>query len=113
MGEDFALFADINPGTHGGSSPPNNVIGPAHTAGSKPMSAANSNNHRNKGQNVVYGDCHVEFQTSPYCGVYRDGGIRDNIYTAGAGDNGTCDDKALPVDEKDSVLLPTDDPGGK
>jgi prepilin-type processing-associated H-X9-DG protein len=76
------------------------------------MAAANSNNHRNKGQNVVYIDGHVEFQTTPYCGAHR-AGLRDQIYTAGAGDGGTCDEKSLPVDKQDSVLLPTDDPGGR
>src|SRR5205823_7079717 len=81
---EFALAADINPGTRGGSNPPNNVLGPAHDAPQRQMMAANSNNHRNKGQNVVYGDGHVEFQTMPYCGALHDGGFRDNIYTAGA-----------------------------
>jgi len=77
------------------------------------MAAANSNNHRNKGQNVLYADGHVEFSETPYCGAPRDNGLRDHIYTAGAGDNGVCDESAMPVDDKDSVMLPTDDPGGK
>lgn len=110
---EFAIAADINPGTRGGSRPPNNVVGPAHDASASQMAAANSNNHRNKGQNVLYGDGHVEFQITPYCGALHPTGIRDNIYTAGTGDHGLCDDTALPVDAKDSVLLPTDDPGGK
>ena len=113
MRDDFALLADINPGTRGGSNPPNNVVTPSHGASTNDMAAANSNNHNNKGQNVAYGDCHVEFQLSPYCGAFRSGGFRDNIYTAGAGDGGICGDTALPVDNQDSVLLPTDDPGGK
>jgi prepilin-type N-terminal cleavage/methylation domain-containing protein/prepilin-type processing-associated H-X9-DG protein len=125
---DFALLADINPGTRGGSNPPNNVLGPAHDAPEREMRASNSNNHRNKGQNVAYGDGHVEFSTPPYCGASH-GGVRDHIYTAGAGDNALvkngngkgsgggkptldCSDKALPVDKFDSVLMPTDDPGG-
>ena len=110
---EFALMADINPGTRGGSRPPNNTEGPAHNAPPYKMMAANSNNHRNRGQNVLYGDGHVQWQFSAYCGMPRTGGIYDNIYTAGAGDNGTTDESAMPVDEKDSVLLPTDDPGGK
>ena len=109
----FALASDMNPGTRGGASPPNNVVGPNHTASRAQMAAANSNNHRNKGQNVVYADGHVDFQTTPYCGAYRAQGFRDNIFTAGTGDGGVCDETALPVDKKDSVLLPTDDPGGK
>ncbi len=110
---EFALAADINPGTRGGGSPPNNSIGPAHDASPALMAAANSNNHRNKGQNVLYADGHVEFQPTPYCGMFRNAGFRDNIYTAGAGDGGTTDDTSLPVDERDSVMMPTDDPGGK
>jgi hypothetical protein len=111
---DFALAADINPGTRGGTNPPNNSAGPSHDASGKAMAAANSNNHRNQGQNVLYGDGRVEYSTTPYCGMPRPAvGFRDNIYTAGAGDGGSTSDTALPVDDMDSVLLPTDDPGGK
>src|SRR5581483_1790093 len=110
----FAYLADINPGTRGGANPPNNVVGPAHEAPAAAMAAANSNNHRNQGQNVVYGDGHVEFQTTPYCGaVHRDTAIRYNIYAAGNGDGGLTGNKALPVDASDSVMFPTDDPGGQ
>jgi prepilin-type N-terminal cleavage/methylation domain-containing protein len=109
----FVLIADINPGTRGMGVIPNNVLGPLHTASDSEMRAANSNNHRNKGQNVLYSDLHVEFSTTPYCGAQHRNGFRDNIYTAGATEPGTCDDKSQPVDKYDSVLLPTDDPGGK
>jgi prepilin-type N-terminal cleavage/methylation domain-containing protein len=114
LGAEFAIAADMNPGTRGGGSPPNNSVGPAHDAAPRQMAAANSNNHRNKGQNVVYGDGHCAFETTPYCGaVHRNTGIRDNIYAAGTGDRGVCDESAFPEDPRDSVLLPTDDPGGK
>jgi prepilin-type N-terminal cleavage/methylation domain-containing protein/prepilin-type processing-associated H-X9-DG protein len=109
----FALAADMNPGTRGGVNPPNNVVAPPHDASDQQMAAANSNNHLNKGQNVLYGDGHVEWQTTPYCGVMRAVGFPDQIYTAGNGDGGITSDIAFPVDSKDSVLLPTDDPGGK
>ena len=110
----FALVSDMNPGTHGGSNPPNNVIAPLHNASADQLAAGNSNNHQNKGQNVLFGDFHVSFETTPYCGSVHDGtGIHDNIFTAGTGDNGTCDDTSYPVDAHDSVMLPTDDPGGK
>ena len=36
------------------------------------MKAGNSNNHDEDGQNVLYGDGHVEFQQNPFCGVARD-----------------------------------------
>jgi len=85
--------------------------------------AGNSNNHKKDGQNVLYGDGHVEFQSSPYSGSFRDDvGFRDNIFTAdnarGASGSGVSHDKgfvsttAFPQDQFDSVLLPTDDPGG-
>ncbi len=111
LGPEFVLMADINPGTRGGS---NNTQGPAHDATPDQLAVANSNNHRNKGQNVLYGDGHIEFQKTPYCGAtHPTTGIRDNIYTAGTGDFGVTSEKAMPVDRRDSVLLPTDDEGGK
>jgi type II secretory pathway pseudopilin PulG len=113
LGPEFAIMADINPGTRGGVDPPNNVVAPRHDAPKAKMAAANSNNHRNAGQNVLYADTHVEFWTTPYAGEYRPDGIRDNIYTAGAGDGGITSELAMPVDNHDSVMLPTDDPGGK
>jgi hypothetical protein len=39
---------------------------------------ANSDNHDGKGQNVGYGDTHVEFQKDPYAGDSQ-----DNIFTLG------------------------------
>jgi prepilin-type processing-associated H-X9-DG protein len=75
---DFALVADRNPGTRGKY---NNVIGPAYSARPLDLAKANSNNHRKVGQNVLYADGHVQFQTTPYCGVGQDI-KRDNIYTA-------------------------------
>ncbi|MDB5294918.1 MAG: hypothetical protein JWO31_901 [Phycisphaerales bacterium] len=113
LGPEFAVMADINPGTRGGTRPANNVVAPPHTAAPAAMAAANSNNHGNAGQNVLYADTHVEFQPTPYAGEFRVGGFRDHIYTAGTGDGGVTSELALPVDDKDSVLLPTDDPGGK
>jgi prepilin-type N-terminal cleavage/methylation domain-containing protein len=57
---------------------------PAHTASPVQLSAINSVNHRMSGQNVLFADGSISFETSPYCGV---GGTRahadgDNIYTA-------------------------------
>ncbi|QOV92323.1 DUF1559 domain-containing protein [Humisphaera borealis] len=113
LGAEFALIADINPGTRGGTNPPNNTVAPPHTASPSAMAAANSNNHGNTGQNVLYADGHAEFQNTPYAGEFRSNGIRDHIYTAGTGDGGITSELAMPVDAHDSVLLPTDDPGGK
>jgi prepilin-type processing-associated H-X9-DG protein len=74
---DFAVLADKNPGTAGGD----NVTGPAYDAGPFALAKANSNNHGKAGQNVLYADGHVQFQSTPYCGVGA-ALVRDNIYTA-------------------------------
>jgi prepilin-type processing-associated H-X9-DG protein len=63
------------------------------------MQFANSNNHDKDGQNILYGDGHVSWETNPFVGVNR-----ENIYTTG--DHRIA---ASPVDVSDSVLLPTDD----
>lgn len=71
----FALAADMNPGTG---------------------DLRNSKSHENAGQNVLYADGHVQWETSPLVGI--DG---DNIYSAKSGAV-----LAPPVDAADSVLLP-------
>jgi len=122
LGSDFAIMGDMNPGTTGGSNPQNLVTKPTHDAPRTLMIFGNSNNHKQDGQNILYGDGHVEFQSGIYCGSFRDDvGYRDNVYTADnargvAGstnhDTGFIGSSALPQDNLDSVLLPTDDPGG-
>jgi prepilin-type N-terminal cleavage/methylation domain-containing protein/prepilin-type processing-associated H-X9-DG protein len=121
LSSDFAIMADMNPGTTGGSNPSNNVVKPLHSDPRTIMVEANSNNHKNDGQNVLYGDGHVEFQTTPYCGAFRDdAGFRDQVYTAdtargqkgGSHEEGFVSNTALPQDQLDSILLPTDDKSG-
>jgi len=127
LSSDFALAADVNPGSQLISGYAGSVItvGPtdppaASSSNGVGQAYGNTINHKNQGQNVLYGDGHVEFQTTCWCGSYRTGGastVRDNIYTAGTqqvaggavpGDkNG--DTGQAPVDQYDSVLLPTSD----
>jgi prepilin-type N-terminal cleavage/methylation domain-containing protein/prepilin-type processing-associated H-X9-DG protein len=118
LGSDFACAADINPGTTGGN-PTNAVTSSTPTSARAIMMAANSNNHKNDGQNVLYADGHVEYQKTPWAGSYETSGgtaLRDNIYvadtsgtiTAGAGGSTT----GQPDTALDSVLLPTDDVPG-
>lgn len=53
----------------------------AHDAAASDQRKLNSPNHNNDGQNVLYGDGHVEFQNTTWVGVQR-----DQIYTAGSWD---------------------------
>jgi prepilin-type processing-associated H-X9-DG protein len=72
------------------------------------MTLGNSNNHGKQGQNVLFGDGHVEFDNNPFAGTNR-----DNIYTRGGPTWDTTqaaqDLVASPYTGNDSVLLPTDD----
>jgi len=103
LSAEFAVAADINPGTGGNND---NVIAVTSTSSSKDMKQGNSNNHDEDGQNVLYGDGHVDFQQNPFVGVQR-----DNIYGRRSASTGftTSAVIAVPYDANDSVLLPTDD----
>jgi prepilin-type processing-associated H-X9-DG protein len=65
----FAVLADKNPGRaatqHRSDEPP---LG---------LAPANSKNHRGAGENVLFADGHVAWESTPYCGV-----AGDSIYTA-------------------------------
>jgi prepilin-type processing-associated H-X9-DG protein len=97
MSAEFAVAADINPGNRGDKD--DNVLRPNDSSSGAELKYANSDNHDRDGQNVLFGDGHVEFLSHPFAGIKR-----DNIYTTG---NGKI--VASPVDANDSVLLPTDD----
>ncbi len=115
---DFALMADKNPGTAGGDD----VAGPRFDAPARELGLANSNNHDKAGQNVLFADGSVRFETSPYCGVGRAGSAGgDNIYTARAAApatqpidlpytiQGFLSPHIGPATSDDSYLVPTDD----
>lgn len=109
---DFVLMADKSPGKLG---PHQDVTGPSSSAGPLELKVANSRNHGRAGQNVLFGDMHVEFRSTPYCGV--DG---DNIYTALAPEpiisgeppvfrsKGYLGRDVGPAGPSDSYLVPTD-----
>jgi prepilin-type N-terminal cleavage/methylation domain-containing protein/prepilin-type processing-associated H-X9-DG protein len=101
----FAVAADINPGTTGNSGN-DNVLAVNTSSSGQQMRMGNSNNHGKDGQNVLYGDGHVEFQNNPFCGTDR-----DNIYTRAGPVWGTTSQDLVgsPYVANDSVLLPTDD----
>jgi hypothetical protein len=96
MSAEFAFASDMNPGTADGDD---DVLLPTTASSAKDMRRANSNNHDGDGQNVLFGDGHVDFLQNPFVGVQR-----DNIFTNKKGQV-----VASPVDATDSVLLPTDD----
>jgi prepilin-type N-terminal cleavage/methylation domain-containing protein/prepilin-type processing-associated H-X9-DG protein len=113
---DFAICADINPGSKG-PPPPNEdqVNQPNPNVASKELKKANTNNHNGDGQNVLYADGHVEFQNTPFCGMQRPStpAHRDNIYVANEAAAYTGLIASGSKDQLDSILLPTDDlPGG-
>ncbi len=121
---DFAVVADMSPGILGGGD---SVVSPRYDAGPFALARANSANHNKAGQNVLYADGHVDFLTTPYCGVgalglgFGPGVKRDNIYTAlepaplpeGTSSpvegNGYYEKDISPAWAGDSYLVPTDD----
>ncbi len=75
----FALLGD-----QGQSFEKLNNDPPSFTASATRLSQINSVNHHGAGQNVLYADGSIVFETSPYCGVGRTKTLLDgdNIYTA-------------------------------
>lgn len=69
----FGLAADLSPTVDGGK---------------------NSRNHEGRGQNVLFADAHVSFETTPECGL--DG---DDIYASRSGPHGPNDSVLLPSEE--------------
>jgi prepilin-type N-terminal cleavage/methylation domain-containing protein/prepilin-type processing-associated H-X9-DG protein len=101
----FAVAADINPGTTG-NGVNDNVLAPNTSSSGQAMQVGNSNNHGKQGENILFGDGHVEFDNNPFSGTDR-----DNVYSSGGATWGTSyqDLVASPYVANDSVLLPTDD----
>jgi prepilin-type processing-associated H-X9-DG protein len=88
---EYAIAGDMNPG--------GDELMKIEAPQPGEKSAGNSRNHGGEGQNVLYGDGHVEWQTNPFVGLNR-----DNIYTPG--EEGPL--IAAPVNINDTVLLPTE-----
>lgn len=105
---EFAVMADMNPG--GDALLKATIDDAAVTDANVDVTPAqkkfNSLNHGGDGQNVLFGDGHVEFLNNPFVGVNR-----DNIYVSGDAAKDRKDPKpaiaASPVDANDSILLPT------
>jgi len=111
LGAEYAIGADKNPGVAPAGT--DNVALPTNTSSAKDMKFANSNNHDKDGENILYGDGHVAWESNPFVGVNR-----DNIYTAASNSTGgqfatgsyASGDKGYGAfDSIDSILLPTND----
>jgi prepilin-type N-terminal cleavage/methylation domain-containing protein/prepilin-type processing-associated H-X9-DG protein len=98
LGSDFPLAADLNPGVGQRS----NVFAALEGAPPSMMNKANSDNHEQDGQNVLFADGHVTWNTTPLCGIGH-----DNIYTSKSATSPNVE--ASPADPADSVLLPDGD----
>ena len=66
----------------------------------------NSGNHGQEGQNVLYGDGHVDWSATPFCGMKQ-----DNIYTVsgstdGSNPKGSGIEGTSPKWAGDSVIIP-------
>jgi prepilin-type N-terminal cleavage/methylation domain-containing protein/prepilin-type processing-associated H-X9-DG protein len=90
---DFPIAADLNPGVTQYA----NVTAAAPGASEKILENANSRNHEQDGQNVLYADGHVEFRQSCLCGIGQ-----DNIYT----NQSDQFDNVSPLTSTDAILLP-------
>jgi len=113
---DYAVASDINPGTSVPTITTSVWLTVNTNSPASVMRLGNSANHGEDGQNVLYGDGHVEFQNNPFCGSQR-----DNIFTSRSPGTGGLTNPfssggtvgvniaEYPYDAMDSILLPTDD----
>ena len=98
---EFAVGADMNPGGDA-------LLKLTAKAPAREQREGNSFNHDRDGQNILYGDGHVEFFNNPFAGVKR-----ENVYTFGESGTGAPAAKGgdgivgSSVGPEDSVLLPT------
>lgn len=122
LSPEFAVAADMNPGTKDGDD---NIKAVTTSSSQAQMKIANSNNHDGDGQNVLFGDGHVDFVQNVFVGINRDhiygpaSGTSPNFnYQAigaatsfgdGTANSTTAKTGLSPVDANDSVLLPADD----
>jgi prepilin-type N-terminal cleavage/methylation domain-containing protein/prepilin-type processing-associated H-X9-DG protein len=91
-GAEFAVAADKNPGGEA-------LLKLTDNSPVDAMRNGNSKNHDRDGQNILYSDGHVAWESNPFVGNNR-----DNIYTTADGNIA-----ASSVDMNDSILLPADD----
>ena len=112
---DMALCADMNPGTSASTGTSANILTVKSTSSSKDQQGGNSTNHQRLGQNVLFGDGHVDWNQNQFCGAGN-----DPIYVANAADKATGTSPDLGAQNgawdcggtkgaqwaRDSILLP-------
>jgi len=112
LGAEFAIGGDMNPGAPTGTTYAVNV--PNTTSSAKDMAKANSQNHQGAGENILFGDGHVEFVQNPFVGtqrdcVYTNAGGTATTPTPTSNTNPKKDTNAIPKWGGDSVLIPAYD----
>ncbi|HSI34836.1 MAG: prepilin-type N-terminal cleavage/methylation domain-containing protein [Phycisphaerae bacterium] len=86
VGADFAIGADRNPG----QLSPYDVQKATETSSAKDLKGSNTDNHLREGQNVLFGDGHVEWCQTSFVGMRKDciytiSGSTDGSKTTGGG----------------------------
>jgi len=107
LSAEFCMAGDMNPGV---TAPNYDVKAPSNeSSAASIMKKANSPNHNGAGQNLMYGDGHVNFESNPFQGAKR-----DCVYTMSPNDTTTTSQKDptkssdnVPGWGQDSVLIPT------
>ena len=111
FGPDYALLADINPGIADHFGPGEvDLLSLTENMSQIQLRGGNTPNHDREGQNVMYGDGHVEWQTTCFCGptfTLGSSTAHDNIYTSHTNTLTTNGNTKKPWDRFDSILCPT------
>jgi prepilin-type N-terminal cleavage/methylation domain-containing protein len=112
LGAEFCVGGDLNPGKPAANTA-YDVTAPRETSAASIQQKANSPNHQAAGENLLFGDGHVEFVQNPFAGTKR-----DNVYGKSASTDGsqsyttaapTKSSASDPAWAGDSVLIPTSD----
>jgi prepilin-type N-terminal cleavage/methylation domain-containing protein/prepilin-type processing-associated H-X9-DG protein len=107
---DMALCADMNPGTAASPGTSSSILTVRSTSSSKDQQGGNSTNHQRLGQNVLYGDGHVDWNQNQFAGAAGDPIYVSNTFTANnpdySGGTWKADGTVGPQAPKDSFLCP-------
>jgi prepilin-type N-terminal cleavage/methylation domain-containing protein len=108
------IGADGNTGSNPTTKDGNATVAPVALTGNGDVTYTvmkgyvNSTNHTGDGQNIMWGDGHVTFEKSAYCGISS-----DNIYTSQTGATGMTNPDTTtgawnvkPASATDTVLIP-------